>query len=160
MSNCENVPTKTGAEAAWFDDSGRAQGPSAGGRVLSIGNVATMFGVSSAALRYYEFRGLIRRRGRVEGTRVYSWADCDRIAFIIKCRRAGLSLAKIAPLIRAVDDDESSLAYESGQECCMELVDQLERRRRVIDDALAELVHTHSLLSAKLSGDPGPADRS
>jgi hypothetical protein len=36
----------------------------------------------------------------------------------------------------------------------MELVDRLERRKKVYDEALAELVHVHSLLSARL-GDAG-----
>jgi hypothetical protein len=38
-------------------------------------------------------RGLIRRRHRIGRSR-YGWADGDRLAFIIKCRRIGLSLSE------------------------------------------------------------------
>jgi DNA-binding transcriptional MerR regulator len=95
---------------------------------------------------------LINRRNRIETARVYSWADCDRIAFIIKCRRAGLRFSEIAALVRAVDDD-SARVHETGQELCTSLVQKLEARRRSIDDALSELRHTHVLLGAKLAGD-------
>jgi hypothetical protein len=33
------------------------------------------------------------------------------------------------------------------------LVDRLERRRRIIDEALAELSHVHALLTAKMLGE-------
>src|SRR5207253_8440028 len=58
MPNCKNEPAD---EPVWLDDaeSGRADPPSE--RVLSIENVAKMFGVSKLSLRYYELRGLIRR---------------------------------------------------------------------------------------------------
>ena len=123
--------------------------------ILSLDNVAETFGVSRWLLRYCEFRGLIRRRNRIGSTWVYSWADCDRIAFIIKCRRAGLQFSEIAPIVRAADDD-SARVHEGGQEQCMALVERLEKHRRAIDEALAELGHTHALLGAKwVSSDEG-----
>src|SRR5262249_15798071 len=70
-------------------------------RVLSLPNVAQMFGVSTLMLRYYEFRGLVRRRQRQNGVWVYSWADCERLAFIIKCRRAGITTADIVSMVDA-----------------------------------------------------------
>ena len=62
---------------------------------MSIENVAKMFGVSKLSLRYYEFRGLIRRLHSLDGVPVFSWADCERLAFIIKCRKAGVKLSDI-----------------------------------------------------------------
>ncbi len=123
-------------------------------KILSIENVAEMFGVSRLALRYYELRGLIRRRHWIGRTQVYGWADCDRVAFILKCRRAGLRLSEIRPIIEAADQDTASPLTECGQERCMELVERLEQRKKIYDEALAELVHMHTLLSARL-GDPG-----
>ena len=116
--------------------------------ILSIENVAETFGISRWLLRYCEFRGLIKRRNQIGSTWTYSWADCDRIAFIIKCRRAGLWFSEIAPLVRAVDDD-SARVQESAQELCSVLVQRLEARRKALDEALSELAHTHSLLGAK-----------
>jgi len=150
MSNDEREPP---AETVWLDDpgSGRADAPSE--RVLSLENVARMFGVSKLSLRYYELRGLIRRTHSLDGVPVFSWADCERLAFIIKCRKAGVKLSDVVTIINATDDDASPLAFKTGQENCMTLVERLERRRRVIDEALAELSHVYALLTTKLLGD-------
>ena len=150
MPNCKSEPA---TETVWLDvtGSGRADPPSE--RVLSLENVARMFGVSKLSLRYYELRGLIRRMHSLGGVPVFSWADCERLAFIIKCRKAGVKLSDIVTIIDATDDDASPLAFKTGQENCMALVERLERRRRVIDEALAELSHVYALLTTKLLGD-------
>ena len=150
MSNGECEPP---AETVWLDDTGSGRTDPPSERVLSLENVARMFGVSKLSLRYYEFRGLIRRMHSLGGVPVFSWADCERLAFIIKCRKAGVKLSDVVTIIDATDDDASPLAFKTGQENCMALVERLERRRRVIDEALAELSHVYALLTTKLLGD-------
>jgi DNA-binding transcriptional MerR regulator len=146
MSDGEHEPP---ADTVWLDDtaSGRTE------RVLSLENVARMFGVSKFSLRYYELRGLIRRTHSLDGVPVFGWADCERLAFIIKCRKAGVKLSDVVTIIDATDDDASPLAFKTGQENCMALVERLEQRRRVIDEALAELSHVFALFTTKLLGD-------
>ena len=122
-------------------------------QILSIENVAETFGTSLWLLRYCEFRGLIKRRNRIGKAWAYSWADCDRIAFIIKCRRAGLRFSEIAPIVRAVDND-SARVHEAGEELCVALIQKLELRRKALDDAISELGHTHSLLCARCGNEP------
>jgi DNA-binding transcriptional MerR regulator len=156
MSNGECEPP---AETVWLDDTGSGRTDPPSERVLSLENVARMFGVSKLSLRYYEFRGLIRRMHSLGGVPVFSWADCERLAFIIKCRKAGVKLSDIVTIIDATDDDASPLAFKTGQENCMALVERLERRRRVIDEALAELSHVSALLTTKLLGDAEPSRR-
>src|SRR5579862_7732756 len=97
--------------------------------VLSIENVARMFMHPRLVLRYYEVRGLIKRRGRVGLIRVFGWADCDVIAFIIKCRRASLTLGEIAPVIRSMRGDVSVDRVKSRPDPCLDLIDRLIRRR-------------------------------
>jgi DNA-binding transcriptional MerR regulator len=126
--------------------------------ILSIENVAETFGISRWLLRYCELRGLIKRRNRIGSTWTYSWADCDRIAFIIKCRRAGLRFSEIAPLVRAVDDD-SARVQESAQELCTAQIQRLETRRKAIDEALSELAHTNTLLGTKSGAEVTPLHR-
>ena len=46
--------------------------------------------MSPLALRLFELRGLIRRR-RAGHDWVYSWSDCERIALLVKARKAGLA---------------------------------------------------------------------
>jgi DNA-binding transcriptional MerR regulator len=148
MSNCEDRATCD--EGAW-DDSGAVPRPP-DDTLLTISNVARMFNISRLALRNYEIRGLIRRRHRVGSARVYGWADCDRIAFIIKGRRVGLTLSEMTPVIKAADDDALAGSVKDGRTKCLELIDRLDRRRRPLREALAELRHLYTLLSTKLSG--------
>ena len=156
MSNGECEPP---AETVWLDDTGSGRTDPPSERVLSLENVARMFGVSKLSLRYYEFRGLIRRMHSLGGVPVFSWADCERLAFIIKCRKAGVKLSDIVTIIDATDDDASPLAFKTGQENCMALVERLEQRRRLIDEALAELSHVYALLTTKLVGEPKSSRR-
>src|SRR6185436_12470334 len=130
----ENNPPEP--EVVWLDDTGGGRTALSVERVLSIENVAKMFGVSKLILHYYEFRNLIERGHRLDGVRVYGWADCERLAFIIKCRKAGVKLGDIMAIIDATEDDASPLSFKTGQGICMGLVERLERRRRTIDEAL------------------------
>jgi DNA-binding transcriptional MerR regulator len=123
---------------------------------LSLENVANMFGVPPMTLRYYELRGLIKRRHRQDGVRVYGWADCERLAFIIKCRKADIMLADIIRVIEATDEDASPLRFRTGQETCTALVERLEQRSKVLGDAMSELNHMYALLTNRLLGDAKP----
>src|SRR3954462_3284199 len=148
-----NSKPESAAEVLWIDDMASGRPTRTSERGLSIENVAKMFGVSKLSLRYYEFRGLLRRPHSLDGVPVFGWADCERLAFIIKCRKAGVRLSDIVTIIDATDDDASPLGFKTGQENCMALVERLEQRRRVIDEALAELSHVYALLTTKLLGD-------
>jgi DNA-binding transcriptional MerR regulator len=153
MSHDDKGAAPEGVEVVWLDDTagGRALPPET--TVLSLANVAAMFGVSQLKLRYYELRGLIRRRHTHGRVRVYGWADCERIAVVIKCRRAGLPLRDLVRVVRATDtDDVATETFLTGRQSCMALVDRLEQHRRAIDEALAELGHVHALLATKNLG--------
>ena len=152
MSDREHESSEP-AEGGWHDDAAGGQTDPQAERVLSLKNVAQMFGVSQLKLRYYEMRGLVRRRHSLDGVRVYGWADCERIAFIIKCRNAGLALGDIIMIIQATEEDISPLQFKIGQETCMAMVDRLEARRRVITEALAELSHVYALFTTGLLGE-------
>src|SRR5262245_16330994 len=127
-------------------------GESASETVLSLENVAQMFSISRLVLLYYELRGFVRRRHRIGRIAVYGWADCDRLAFIIKCRRAGIALRDVAPILAAVDHEDDLDIHRRGQSACMDLVTRLQERRKLLNEALAEVAHTYSLLSMKLRG--------
>jgi DNA-binding transcriptional MerR regulator len=53
------------------------------------------FAVTARALRFYEDEGLIAPR-RIGLARVYSWRDRARLAWILRGKRVGFSLADIA----------------------------------------------------------------
>ena len=139
----------------WVDD--RGEFPAPDDTLLSLTNVARMFNISRIALRFYERLGLIKRRHRVGRTRVYGWADCDRVAFIIKGRRVGLTLGEMAPLLKAADADATPESIKAARARCVELMERLDRRRAHLRETLAELRHLDTMLSAKAPepDDPG-----
>jgi len=139
------------AEGTTLEATTDQQTPPPHERVLSLGNVARMFGVSRLTLLYYEIRGLIWRRHTVGDSFAYGWADCERIAFIIKCRKAGIALRDIITIVDATELNASLTTFLRGQEKCTALVDRLERRRKVIGEALAELGHIRALLTTKVA---------
>ncbi len=148
MSECNKSPEPV--SLAWLDDGGGDSATPPETKLLTIANVAEMFGVSRLLLRFYEFRGLIGRNSRIDGQRVYSWAVCERLALIIKCRKVGLRLSDIVAVIEATDEDASIEAAKAGQEKSMALVEQLEHRRRAIEEGLRELSLLYALLNEKV----------
>jgi DNA-binding transcriptional MerR regulator len=119
---------------------------------LSISNVSKMFKVSRLTLWTYERLGLIKRRHRIEQSLVYDWTDCGRLAFIIKARRAGLSVCQVAPIIKATEAAAPIESVKAARASCVELIDQLDRRRQFLRETTAELLHFDKLLSSKLDG--------
>jgi DNA-binding transcriptional MerR regulator len=148
MCDFEDKSTVENKGAIHLDD--RSELPIAQDTLLSIGNVSRMFKVSRVALRACEWLGLIRRRNRVGRVRVYSWTDCDRVAFIVKARRAGLPVRRIAPILRGLELSASDAAVKHARMKCFELIDQLDRRRQTLREALAELRHLDKLLAKNL----------
>jgi len=123
--------------------------------VLSLSRVSEMFGVSRTRLRLFEFLGLIKRRYRAGTERVYGWADCERIVFIIKAQRAGLGLCEIAPVIRATNSNLLVSERRAGLAKCLALIDRLQESRRCLDQAHGELQHICALLTSELDSASG-----
>ena len=153
MPNCEDRALPPAENVFWIDRTD-PMAPGVPTETLSIAKAAKMFGVSRLTLRYYEYRGLIARRGRIGATRVYEPADCGRIAFIVKGRRVGLTLTEMTPVIRAATDGASDEQMRAGRAACLDLIDRLDWRREPIREALADLRRLLTLISAK----SGPAD--
>ncbi len=72
-----------------------------------IAEVASLAGVSTATLRYYEQIGLLPAASRTSsGYRMYDDAVVDRLAFISRAKQLGCSLDEIADLTIAWDGGE------------------------------------------------------
>src|SRR5215211_5853600 len=99
----------------------------------SIGELCDEFGVTARALRFYEDEALIapERRGT---QRIYSSRDRARLAWILRGRRVGLSLADIKELLDLYDlDDNRRTQRLKTIERCSAQVDKLKRQRVDID---------------------------
>lgn len=117
--------------------------------ILSIGVVARMFKISSLALRVYELRGLIRRR-RTGNAWVFSWSDCERIALLVKARKAGVAVHDLAAVLRAMDEQAPNPVADDGRLQCLSLIHALESRKKNIGDVLEELYRVDWELSERL----------
>jgi GTP 3',8-cyclase len=70
--------------------------------LLRISELAGRSGVPASTLRYYERIGLVEPLGRSDnGCRVYDEATLERLAFIGRAKRLGMSLDDVATLLEA-----------------------------------------------------------
>ena len=109
---------------------------------FTITELAEEFGLTHRALRFYETRGLLspQRDGR---RRLFSRADRDRLALILKGKRLGFTLAEISQMIEAQSGHASEHALRLTAEKCLEQIAHFERQMREASEALTELRRIH-----------------
>ncbi|NTS64360.1 MerR family DNA-binding transcriptional regulator [Sphingomonas sp. HHU CXW] len=106
---------------------------------FSISDLSAEFGITPRALRFYEDEGLIspERRGLA---RIYSQRDRARLAWILRGKRVGFSLADIRQMIDLYDLGDGRRAQRAITiERCRERIATLQAQRTDIDAAILEL---------------------
>jgi DNA-binding transcriptional MerR regulator len=113
--------------------------PSDRSRFYSVAELANEFSLTSQGIRFYEESGLISpaRAGR---TRVFKYQDRARLVLIQRLRRLGFSIDAIREYLSLYKADATGAAqYRLGLERIADRIQELEGKRRDLDETLAGL---------------------
>lgn len=118
--------------------------PTPARETYTIGDLAREFGVTLRALRFYEDKGLLEpmREGLM---RLYGPRDRERLKMILKGKRLGFTLGEISDMIATHEDGGAELELSSST--VRDQIAHLERQRKEIDEALAELQRSYHQLA-------------
>ena len=106
---------------------------------VQIGELALATGTTTKTLRFYETAGLLPAPRRTSaGYRVYDAAVAERLHFIRRSQRAGLTLAEIREILAIRD---------AGEAPCTHVQHLLAERLADIDRQLAELAELRCIVS-------------
>jgi MerR family transcriptional regulator, copper efflux regulator len=113
-------------------------------KLLLIGQVTDISGISIRTIRYYESLGLLKSSRRTEGGfRQFSLDVLTRLAFIKRAQNLGLSLEEIGNILQV---------YDQGQAPCGEIKEKLEDKLLQIDHQIDQLLTLRSEIKGLLSG--------
>ena len=106
---------------------------------FSISDLTAEFGVTSRALRHYEAEGLIAPQ-RVGLSRIYSKRDRARLAWIMRAKNVGFSLAEIREMIDLYDlNDGRMQQHRVTMQRCREKIAKLKQQQADIESSIREL---------------------
>ena len=98
---------------------------------MKIGELAKATGLTTKTIRHYELHRLLEDPERTEsGYRIYGEADVERLEFVKKAKRLGLSLEEIRDIL---------ILHEQRLSPCVHVLAVLDRKLEQVDDMISEL---------------------
>jgi DNA-binding transcriptional MerR regulator len=127
-------------------------------QVLTVGQVADRLGIRVSAVHYYERRGLLPRVPRERGQRRFDERHLRRLAFVLMCQDAGLSLDDVGVLLTAEPAEWRGMIRDRIQRTDLELARLAQVRHTLAgalrcpaDHPLDECPHVATVLDSRLS---------
>lgn len=108
-------------------------------KTFTISELAREFQVTPRAIRFYESQDLLHpeRNGQ---NRIFSEVDRVRLAWILRGKRVGFSLAELKELLDLYDlDDDRSTQRKVTYRKCVDQLASLKRQRDDLDATIDEL---------------------
>lgn len=132
------------------EDFDAEDGDSARSVLYSIGDLAREFDVTLRTLRFYEDKGLVNPR-RDGINRLYSRRDRARLKLVLMGKRVGFSLTEIKNMLDLYDLRDGQVAQlRVALGRFNDQIALLERQKKDIEQALAELRRTTAVVSGLL----------
>ena len=98
---------------------------------MKIGELASATGLTTKTIRYYELNRLLEEPRRTDsGYRLYDSEDVERLEFVKKAKRLGLSLREIREIL---------ILHEQSQSPCVHVLALLDRKLEQVEDIIREL---------------------
>lgn len=111
---------------------------------IQIGEVALRLGINPKTIRYYEEIGLIpEARRNQSGFRVYSQAEINRLAFILRARTLDISLDDIREILALREKGEAPCLYVTN--LVARQVEEIDARVSALERLRNELIEIHHL---------------
>ena len=98
---------------------------------MQIGQLANATGLTTKTIRYYELNRLLKEPERTEsGYRIYGQEDVERLEFVKKAKRLGLSLEEIRDVLQL---------HAQRQAPCVHVLALLDQKLDQLDDIMREM---------------------
>ncbi len=107
--------------------------------MYSIGDMVRRFGLSRTTLLYYEDKGLLVPARQLNSNyRIYSEADCERLALIKTYRRTGLPIEKIGRLLIDGEQDDREQILKAQLDTLTNQISILNTQRTLLSSILGK----------------------
>lgn len=118
--------------------------------LFAIADLASEFGISTRAIRFYETKGLLRPE-RVGGTRVFRRRDRARLILILRGKRLGFSLRDISDYLSLYDAHSAAAQVNLLVQKVDERLNLLERQLVDLQTTITELREIRKLADDRLA---------